>query len=343
MTKAHIANHFLQASIGGAVRQGHTAVALFHDANIPIEWLNCPDQRISEQQFTRLIKAVWRTTQDEFMGLAPQACRNGIFALMAEFCLSAATLGAMLKRSARFYSTVYEDIDIGLEEHPENEESLVLFRLDLQDSHNDPDHLLQEFLLLMWQRFSCWLVDQQIPIAATQFRYKAPKHAEEYRAMYPGKHLFSQPFGGFYLHPRYLQLPIVRSEAELAIFLEESPAYILHRPDQDHSLQAKIRFIVAQHDFSSMPDLESLGKELNLTPRTITRKLKDEGTCFSKIKESLRRDCAIKLLKNEHLDISDVGERVGFTETASFSRAFKRWTGKTPSAWKHKHLVAKAD
>ena len=333
MSKAHIANHFLQASIGGAERQGYTAEALFQEADIAIGKLNQPGQLITEAELTRLIKVVWRNTRDEFMGLSPHVCRNGVFALMADYCLSSITLGAMLERSARFYSAVCEDIDIELEEVDESHDGQVFFRLQLLDSQYDPDHLLQEFLLLMWQRFSCWLVDQQIPITTTTFSYPAPDHVEEYKVLYPGGCRFNQSDCGFYLHTKYLQLPIVKSQSDLELFLKESPAYILHRPGQDESLQAKIRMLLSAYDYTAMPGLEDVSRELHLTPRTIARKLKDEGNSFSRIKETLRREFAIRLLTTEHLSIAEVSERTGFSEAASFCRAFKRWTGRSPAAW----------
>ncbi len=52
--------------------------------------------------------------------------------------------------------------------------------------------MLQEFLLLMWQRFTCWLVDQQIPFATTQFSYPPPPHVAEYRAMFPSELQFDE-------------------------------------------------------------------------------------------------------------------------------------------------------
>lgn len=332
LNKAHIANHYIQACLRGAERQGGVTADLLAAAEIPQEWLNQPDHLITEQQLTRLVKTVWRTTHDEFMGLTVHPCRNGIFALMAEYCLASKTLGAMLRRSARFYSTVCEEVDIALEASTSKEE-VVFFRLSLKDSRYDTDHLLQEFIMLMWQRFSSWLVDQQIPFAVSQFNYPVPAHGEEYRVMFPGNHVFGQSSSGFYLHSRYLQLPIVRRESELMTFLRESPAYILHRPSQDDSLQAKVRMLLAQYDYTLMPSLEEISKTLNLTPRTLGRKLKEEGASFTKIQASLRREYAIKLLTVEDFKIMDVSERLGFSEVASFCRAFKRWTGKTPTSW----------
>lgn len=329
--KAHIANHYLQASIRGAERLGFQREALFESAGIPVAWLNKPERPITEEQLTRLVKSVWRATRDEFMGLSTSPCKSGTFALMTDYCLDSATLGAVLGKSARFFAIVCDNVDIGLGES--NRNKLVFFRLSLEDASEDTDHMLQEFLTLMWQRFACWLVDQQIPFATTQFNYPAPSHVAEYRAMYPTELQFDEPVCGFYLHERYLQLPIVRTEAELAVFLKAAPAYILHRPDHDDSLRNRIRTLLARHSLKDMPGLNELAQQLHMTPRSIGRKLQEEGTSLRAIKTSLRRELATRLMGTENLSVADVSERVGFSETASFCRAFKRWTGKSPSQW----------
>ncbi|WP_298450152.1 AraC family transcriptional regulator [uncultured Marinobacter sp.] len=328
---AHIANHYLQASIRGAERQGLSKGTLLASAGIPNGWLNKPEKLITEQQLTQLIKSVWRATRDEFLGLSTSPCKNGTFALMADYCLDSASLGAVLRKSARVYSIACNNVDIGLGESDSNK--LVFFRLSLEDARQDTDHMLQEFLLLMWQRFACWLVDQQIPFATTCFSYPAPKHVNEYHAMFPTELQFEESVCGFSLHEKYLQLPITRSEAELETFLKEAPAYILHRPDNDDSLRNRVRALLASKSLSNMPSLGDIAELLHMTPRSIGRKLQEEGTSLRLIKNSLRREYAIKLMSTENLSIADISERVGFSETASFCRAFKRWTGKSPSQW----------
>lgn len=333
MAKPHIANHYIQATIRGAERQGIEARTLLAQAGIPYEWLGRNEHLITEQQLTHLMKAVWRATRDEFLGMSSERCNNGTFALMCEYATNSATLGAVLRKSAHFYRVICRNLDIAVENHDKQ----VFFRLHLKDSRNDTDHLLQELLILMWERFSCWLVDQQIPFACTQFSYPAPDHRDEYRAMYPGEILFDQPVCGFQLHEKYLQLPIIRSEQELREFLTAAPAHILHRPDQDETLRTRIRALLAGYHHTDMPGLAALGELLHMTPRNIGRKLQDEGTSLRKIKEGLRREHAVRLMTSENLSIAEISEQLGFSETAAFSRAFKRWTGLSPARWQDTH------
>jgi len=333
--KAHIANHYINACISGALRQGAQRNTLLHEAGIPAAWSDCPDKRLTEHQLSELIRAVWRFTRSEFMGLSPQICKRGVFALMAELACGAKTLGGMLRQSARFFTAVSDDVDIGLElEHSEHL-SLAFYRLHLNHSGEDPDHLLQEFMLLMWQRFASWLVGQQIPVASTCFSYPSPHHAREYRAMFLGDLIYAQSRCGFCLHPRFLQLPIIRNESELDAFLQDCPAVILRRPVHDSSLQTRVKVLLQRHDLDNMPGLDEISQHLLITPRTLRRHLQDEGTSIRMIKESLRQEFALKLLNNEHLSIHEVAEQTGFTEPAAFCRAFKRWTGRSPAKWRH--------
>ncbi|MCM2320388.1 MAG: AraC family transcriptional regulator [Pseudomonas sp.] len=332
--KAHIANHYIHASIRGALRQGADPLQLLAEAGIPPEWIDRPEQLITEHQLSELIRAVWRFTRDEFMGLSPRVCKRGVFALMAELAQGARTLGGMLQQSARFYTAVADDLEIGLELEDSPQPPLVFFCLHLHDRGKDPDHLLQEFILLIWQRFAGWLVGQQIPVASTCFGYPAAEHAREYRAMFLGELLHDQPRCGFYLHPRFLQLPIIRNGAELQTFLRNCPGVILHRPVRDNSLQTRIRVLLQRHDLEQMPDLEEISRQLLMTPRTLRRWLQDEGTSIRQIKEALRRDFALKLLGSEHLSVQEVAEQSGFAEAAAFCHAFKRWTGQSPAQWR---------
>ncbi len=341
--KAYIAGHFLLAAMQGAIDLGYSQDKLLALAGISNKVFNtevsngfmdkCDLPRITEAELTKMVKIVWKLTHDEFMGFTTEPCHAGTFALMAEHCLSATTLGAMLTRSAHFFSVICPQLITAIEQR-DDLKGRVFFTIHIVDAQKDNEHFLQEFLLLMWQRFSCWLVNQQIPFNSTHFSYIAPKHAQFYDEMFPCEHLFEQKRCGFTFHEKYLHLPIVRNQSELTDFLATSPAYILRRPHQDYRLGTQIKHFLAQSDFLLMPSLAQVGKEFGITPRSVSRKLKEEGTSFSQIKDSIRLAYAKKLLLTEQLSIVQISERVGFADVVSFSRAFKRWTGMSPSSWR---------
>ena len=87
------------------------------------------------------------------------------------------------------------------------------------------------------------------------------------------------------------------------------------------------------HDQSAFPSMQELADELHLDPRTLRRKLTDEGTSFRNLVADVRRGRAERLL-NDDLPIEAVARQLGYAETASFTRAFIRWTGSSPSRFR---------
>jgi len=76
---------------------------------------------------------------------------------------------------------------------------------------------------------------------------------------------------------------------------------------------------------------EDVARSLGMSKRTLARKLSDEGLNYSEILEQLRRDLAVRYLNDRKLHISKIAWLLGFQEVSTFTHAFKRWTGKTPS------------
>lgn len=329
MKKKLVSNHYIHASISGAIKAGFSEQALLSQASIPLELMNKPRARITEVQLANLIRSVWRETGDEFMGLTATPCRLGVFELMAESVLHSKTLGGMLHQSARFYNRVQSDIEFTINQCNDT----LNFTITLRQPEHDPNHLFQEFLLLMWQRFSCWLVNEQVTFLSTRFNYPEPPHNNEYAPMFSGQLLFNQPTSGFSLHTKLLNLPIIRDSSELAIFLRQSPLEILSRVGQDSSLHSQVRRVLLKQGLEQLPTLEQIAELLHITARTLRRKLKDEGVSYQQIKDRLRCDTAIRLLTEESLSIADISNLIGFTEQAAFCRAFKNWTGVAPSIY----------
>lgn len=82
------------------------------------------------------------------------------------------------------------------------------------------------------------------------------------------------------------------------------------------------------------PDLESVAARLHLSGRSLKRKLQQQGLGFLELLEEARKRDSLQLLEDASLAVGDVAERIGYSDPASFTRAFRKWTGLTPSAWR---------
>ena len=78
-------------------------------------------------------------------------------------------------------------------------------------------------------------------------------------------------------------------------------------------------------------NIDRVARELGLSRQTLYRRLKAEGVTFEQLLDELRHRLALKLLRDQHMSVKQAAWRLGFSDPAAFSRAFKRWTGTAPS------------
>ena len=80
--------------------------------------------------------------------------------------------------------------------------------------------------------------------------------------------------------------------------------------------------------------LEDVASELGVSVRTLRRRLTDKGTSYRRIVDDLRREVAIKYLRDTDMTVEDVAFALGFNDAANFRRAFRRWTSATPQQFR---------
>jgi AraC-like DNA-binding protein len=103
----------------------------------------------------------------------------------------------------------------------------------------------------------------------------------------------------------------------------------------DAGLPARVRGVLAAKG-DAPPSLVDIAKDLRMSPRTLKRKLAEHDTTFTQIRDDLRRHRALLLLDNRQLTISDIAAKLGYSELPNFTRAFRKWTGQTPLAYRER-------
>lgn len=100
---------------------------------------------------------------------------------------------------------------------------------------------------------------------------------------------------------------------------------------QEDDIQHKVARVITELIASGQLSDDKVAKALGLSSRTLQRKLSGDGTTFKQILESVRKKLAMVYISDERLSFSEISFLLGFSEQSSFSRAFKRWTGKSPT------------
>lgn len=325
-----VSPHVIRAMLTRATATGHDRDALLSEAGIPASLLDDPGARMLPVQFANLMRALWRLSGDEFMGFTERPSRVGTFPLMMHTALAAGTLGEALRHGCHFYRVLSDEITLSLRE----EDGRAWFCLRLRRPELDTGHVLNETIMLCWYRFASWLINRRILLQETRFDYPAPAHVAEYHQLYPCPHHFDQDETALIFDARILDLPITRTRDELKMLIRELPLGFFVKPVFQGSFGHRVRSRLLRNPDEGYPALEMVAEEMFMTGRTLRRKLLEEGTSFQVIKDDLRRDQAMALLRQTREPIQSVAQQVGFREATVFIKAFRQWTGMTPGDYR---------
>jgi AraC-like DNA-binding protein len=169
---------------------------------------------------------------------------------------------------------------------------------------------------------------------SVDFPFSRPAHADDYTLVYTERSSF---VGGSRLTARFnatlLDLPIRRDEAALASFLEGAPGRISMLYRRDRATVLRVRDLIRDALPASLSQ-DEVAKRLHMSPRTLHRRLDEEGASFRSIKEALRRDIALARLTKTRQPIARVAADLGYADTSAFYRAFTSWTGLSPERYR---------
>lgn len=322
--------YIVKAALRGAETKGLDLSKLLTQSGIDPKILDNPGDRIESSQFAILLRNVWLLMKDEYLGFGSHTSKLGTFATMCQTVLPCHNLLHAIKRGARFYNLFEIAPQVSVEI---TDEDSALIKLDL-DEIDDPDHFLTICSLVLLHRFGSWLIGNRITLVRAVFEFDEPVNSKDFRQFLSAECEFRYRCTGLVVPLKALQSPLIQNEANLKEFLINSPLDLVSKPIDLESYSGKVRRLIGR-DFSvSAPGLEEVAENLHMTPQTLRRRLKDEGTNFQEIKDNLRRDLAIHYLNTSSQSVQEIAEILGFSETSNFHRAFKKWTGATPRKYR---------
>ncbi|MFH8989220.1 AraC family transcriptional regulator ligand-binding domain-containing protein [Streptomyces sp. NPDC017940] len=329
MARRTITVHHVRAVLRGAERGGIDTVPLLQAAQIPPLLLGDDRARITAAQFARLFRELYRATEDEFLGLGSSRSGPGTFAMMCYAALGCRDLGAAMERGVTFYGLFPGGPDLALTQTPDG----VVFtvRNDL-----DQDFFLAECLVIIWHRLCSWLIGRRIALRWADFGHPPPPHQDEYELLFGCPVRFGAQRTGVGLDAHWLAAPLVRDEDALSAMLRRAPFDLLSRRDYGTTVAEQVRraLAVALRTSPRLPSLGEIAARLAVSPATLRRRLAQESTSYQQLKDAVRRDAAIAGLAEGREPIARLAARLGFSEDTAFHRAFRRWTGTTPGAYR---------
>lgn len=134
----------------------------------------------------------------------------------------------------------------------------------------------------------------------------------------------------------YLHQPVIRSVGELDELLKVFPFDLTTEQSKTAPLSERVRTILgtAVAHRAALPTISQLAGQLGLSAATLKRRLTEEGTSMQELKNRCRHELALDLLRDPGLSSGEIAARLGFSDAATFTRAFKGWAGRSPSAYR---------
>lgn len=324
---------YVRKLLAGAAREGISLEQLFAHCGLDAAQLAVPDARIDAASFIRLLQAVMKLTEDEFLGLGRGTkSKPGTFSMMAHAVINCRNLEKAIQRSAQFY----ELFDLPTRSTLTREGDKAIFEFGVTaDAYRE---IILEGIVFLLVRFWSWLIGRNVTPDAIYFDFPAPTEAREFRHLFPCPVLFDQSCNRIVFNASFLNKPLVQNPLSLARFLKDSFAQLILGGSPEIGLPQQIRAIISKEYGNNFPDFSVICEKLNMTPQTLRRRLKDLNTSYQEIKDAIRQDASIYYLSKEELSIDEIALMMGFSEASSFHRAFKKWTGKTPASFRRELL-----
>src|SRR5690606_7152107 len=180
-------------------------------------------------------------------------------------------------------------------------------------------------------------VSERLYLQQVTFQHPEPPYVEEYQRIFACPVVFSAPNCSISFRRHYLNYELPQRNPYLHQVLTRHVERLLRRLAFRDSLSQKVKRLVSKHLSKGELDAEMVADWMHMSRPTLYRKLKQEGQSVEALVEEVRKEKALRYLREGRYALSEIAFLLGFSELSAFSRAFKRWTGESPANYRQTH------
>jgi AraC-like DNA-binding protein len=167
---------------------------------------------------------------------------------------------------------------------------------------------------------------------SVSFQHARPRDTSEHARIFRAPVSFDCPASEILFRSDLLVAPLATSDPNLSAVLDRHVRELVGRLPTSARLADRVRRALREALRAGSPGLAPLARRLGVSDRTLQRRLREEGTTLQVLVEDVRHELSLEYLRDPALSVADVGQRLGYSSPAAFSRAFRRWRGVSPAA-----------
>lgn len=290
---------------------------------------------LTAQEFNTVIKKALVKTNDPFLGLHFGESLNLASAgLVAQITQTCETIKQGLEYACEFAQLACSSLPMTLTEEKDwFKLSMVPDKLWYQGSEEAVRHTVDGTLVFTINEFHELTRKRYYPIKI-KLPFVQPKSTSEYGRLLNCPIYFSQNEIAMFFEKEHINEKVLTSDYNLLRVLVAHAQERISKANQNTGFFEQVKSSVANLIKPEFPTIDQVANHLNISVRTLQRKLSNEHHTFTEIIESLRRDFAFSYLKNQELSINEIAYLLNYNDASAFIRSFKKWTGKTPNKFR---------
>ncbi len=314
-------------------RAGHPMVEVCRDAGLDPAIMSRPDERLRGSQMERLWAVAERRTGDPMIGLhMAEVFHPAALDILGYVVMTCRTIGDVMECLVRYAGLLNDGLRVDLT----HDGPRAVVRVHIVSSHldnqleRDPRQAIDSMWVGLARQLRAMTNDAVIPLEVA-FRHSVPDDSE-YRRVLRAPVRFGAREYRFVLAQTDLARPIPSANPALFTVFEQHAEQLLSELGGHQTIVGRVSRIVAEKLRGRVPPIGEIASEMAMSARQLQRALQAEGRTYQDVLSEVRSALARRYLSDESNSVSQVAFLLGFSEAAAFHRAFKQWTGVTPSA-----------
>ncbi len=308
--------------------RGHDVAEILKSVQLRAATVSDPDGRVPTHKEAALLEIASRLTRDRCFGSRlGMTLKPKQFGLLGYVALSSDSLRSALVRICRYQRVLSE----GVEAHFESQDDESVLTWAVIDPNAKITIQSDEISAGICVSVSRALTSTNLSPVCLEFRHRGPEDIGEHRRLLGCPVFFGRPRNAMTLAKAQLDLPIKTADATLLRILERYCREILDKKPKKPDIVFRVRELIVGFLPEGQPGIDRVSSELGMSPRTLARRLEERGSSYRGILDDVRHQLALQYTSDRHLRLGEVAFLLGYNDQASFNRAFRRWTGGTPS------------